>query len=80
MGNDVCANCGAEQQKMFRPCTRCRSRRVIALSVAEQLGPDWRDALKDPPLPGGFFGDGVIPFENGDSQDRGARDGNPATP
>jgi hypothetical protein len=41
----VCANCGHEQPTMA-PCAKCRSVRVVLVSVIRDLfGEDWRSAF-----------------------------------
>ena len=41
----VCAECGHEQSTMD-PCQRCRSVRVVLITVARDLfGENWRDAF-----------------------------------
>ena len=48
MNDSVCADCGNEQEGMT-PCTKCKSRRVILISIAEmEFGENWRDAFKEP--------------------------------
>lgn len=47
-GHDyVCSECGTEQDSMRRPCVRCGSVRVVAISALEDImGTDWRDQLR----------------------------------
>ncbi len=47
----VCAACGHEQSSMI-PCDRCRSVRVVLISVLREiLGDEWRGAFAPDPAP-----------------------------
>lgn len=39
----VCADCGTEAEKINVPCSNCKGRRIVLISVVEEsFGKDWK--------------------------------------
>ena len=47
--DNVCAECGHETDQENGPCVKCKSLRIVSISVVEQIfGPDWKSSFEKP--------------------------------